>query len=93
MLRRAEDGGAWMHKRHLDAMCLSWEQAVYNDIWPSLILGTPVSQGIARMWCVLPEYAAKLQWDAYLIISTNFMEHEVRLCCRGGYCCGHAGVV
>lgn len=66
-----------MHKRHLDAMCLSWEQAVYNDIWPSLILGTPVSQGIARMWCVLPEYAAKLQWDAYLIISTNFMEHEV----------------
>jgi hypothetical protein len=50
VLRRAEDGGAYMHKRHMDPMCMAWEQAVYNDIWPSLLLGTPVSRGIASMW-------------------------------------------
>ena len=26
---------------------------------------------------MLPEYVPKLQWDAGLIISTNFFEHEV----------------
>jgi hypothetical protein len=50
VLRRAEDGGAFMHKRHMDPLCMAWEQAVFNDIWPSLLLGTPVSRGIASMW-------------------------------------------
>jgi hypothetical protein len=50
VLRRAEDGGAFMHKRHVDPLCMAWEQAVYNDIWPSLVLGSPVSRGIASMW-------------------------------------------
>lgn len=75
--RHAENGFVWLNATHHMSGCVGWEQAMFNDVWPSLVLGTPVSHGIARLWCMSSARRSELLKDKAFADRDKAFEQEV----------------
>ncbi len=51
---------------------------MFNDVWPSLVLGSPVSQGLALLRCIHDVPRNELLKDKAFAGREKFFTHEVR---------------